>query len=55
MTFDQDDRRVGGGLLLHLLPALAFAATFGVFFIDKSREARTSWVAGAGSSLRPAS
>ena len=34
--------------LLGALPALAFLATFGVFFVDKSREARTVLDSGRG-------
>lgn len=33
---------------IDLLPALAFAATFGVFFVDKNREARTVFASGRG-------
>lgn len=47
MSVVRDDRRGGAGRLwLHLLPAVAFAATFGVFFVDKTSEALTvlrSW------------
>lgn len=47
MSATRDDRRGGAGRLgLDLLPAVAFAATFGVFFVDKSSEAGTvlrSW------------
>lgn len=47
MSVVRDDRRSGAGpIWLDLLPAVAFAATFGVFFVDKSREAGTvlrSW------------
>lgn len=34
--------------LLHALPALAFLATFGLFFVDKNREARTVLSSGRG-------
>ena len=47
MTTDPE-HGTSGTTLLALLPALAFAATFGVFFVDKDREARTSWEAGVG-------
>jgi electron transfer DM13 len=34
--------------LLRVLPAIAFVATFGVFFVDKNREARTVFKSGRG-------
>jgi hypothetical protein len=34
--------------LLQFLPAIAFLATFGVFFLDKNREARTVFSSGRG-------
>lgn len=47
MSVVRDGRRGGAGpVWLDLLPAAAFAATFGVFFVDKSSEAATvlrSW------------
>ena len=48
MTADPDDRRRPRDSLLQLLPALAFAATFGVFAVDKNREARTVLGSGRG-------
>lgn len=36
------------GWPLRVLPALAFLATFGVFFVHKSREARTVFTSGRG-------
>lgn len=40
MSFPRDHRRGGAGpVWLDLLPVLAFAATFGVFFVDKSTSA----------------
>lgn len=47
MSVARDHRRGGAGpVWLDLLPVLAFAATFGVFFVDKSSEAASvlrSW------------
>jgi len=46
VTVDIEERPPTRPRPLDLLPVLAFAATFGVFFVDKSREARTvltSW------------
>lgn len=41
-------RRSFAGAVLLALPSLAFLATFGVFFVDKNREARTVLSSGRG-------
>ncbi len=48
MTPTTDDRRPIGRSLPQLLPAAAFVATFGVFAVDKNREARTVLGSGRG-------
>jgi hypothetical protein len=43
-----EGRRARWGWLLGALPAIAFLATFGIFFLDKNREARTVFRSGRG-------
>lgn len=48
MTVDPDDLGAARRRGLRLLPTLAFVATFGVFAVDKNREARTVLGSGRG-------